>query len=108
MAESTGDTYPSPPHGWTCFQCGETFHGPELARAHFGADQTEEPACRLNRKEGGLALQLLEANDELARHRAEDTDLHREIARMACEHATALRREEEAGYARGLRDERAR
>jgi hypothetical protein len=36
----------------------------------------------------------------------EDTELHREIYRLKADHATALRREEEKGYARGLRDAR--
>ena len=105
MAE---DTYAGPLHGWTCFHCGETFHATELARAHFGSDSTQKPACRLNRQEDGLALQLLHANDELERYRAEDSDKDRELCRMASEHGEALRREEEKGYARGLRDERER
>jgi flagellar biosynthesis/type III secretory pathway protein FliH len=41
---------------------------------------------------------------EMERYREEDTDLHREIARMGAEHQAALQRAEEAGYAKGLRD----
>ena len=29
-------TYTAPPHGWTCFHCGETFRTPGAARLHFG------------------------------------------------------------------------
>jgi hypothetical protein len=42
--------------------------------------------------------------DMVRRYQSEDTDLHREIYRMQADHATALRREEEKGYARGLED----
>lgn len=47
---------------------------------------------------------LLELEAALRRYREEDTDLHRELARLRGEHRLALKREEEAGYARGLRD----
>jgi hypothetical protein len=94
-------------HGWTCFHCGETFHSEARARDHFGADPQAEPACII-KAELGLVVALREAEDQLARYRDEDSDKDRELARMAGDHATALRREEEQGYSRGLRDERAR
>ena len=43
------ETYPSPPHGWTCFHCGETFTNPNKARDHFGHDIDATPACQLTR-----------------------------------------------------------
>lgn len=107
--DGVSDTYPSPAAGWTCFHCGETFHHQIPARRHFGADPAAEPACRIKgREENGLVIALRAAEADLARYQAEDTDLHRQIARMSSEHAIALRREEEAGYARGLRDEQER
>jgi hypothetical protein len=45
--------------------------------------------------------------DLCARYQGEDTELHREIQRLQADHAVALRREEEKGYARGLRDAKA-
>lgn len=96
------DTYPTPAQGWTCFHCGETFPGTLAgqhdARRHFGASIHDEPKCQIS------ARRLREMEGQLRRCQEEDTDLHREIARLRSEHATALRREEEKGYARGLRD----
>jgi hypothetical protein len=96
------ETNPTPEHGWTCFHCGDhfppTFAGHQAARHHFGDHPVEDPACRIN------ARQFRATQDLLHRYQSEDTDLHREIARMQADHATALRREEERGYARGLED----
>lgn len=47
---------------------------------------------------------LDELDAELARYRAEDSDKDRQMAAMACNHGEALRREEEKGYERGVRD----
>jgi hypothetical protein len=94
------ETYPAPPHGWTCFHCGETFMHANAARLHFGASIYDEPKCQIS----AHRLRAMEA--ELRRYREEDTGLHRQIARMQADHAVALRREEEKGYARGLRDAR--
>ncbi len=69
-----------------------------MARAHFGPTPDRDPACTITARK----LRLLE--DELESYRHEDTALHREIAGLRADHAAALRREEEKGYARGLRD----
>lgn len=103
MSESSAtDTYPTPKHGWTCFHCGETFPGnlagQRAAQLHFGASIHDEPKCQIS------AHHLRAMETDLRRYREEDTDLHREIARLQADHAVALRREEEKGYARGLRD----
>lgn len=105
----TADTYERPPHGWTCFHCGETFKTPGTARDHFGASPDAEPGCVIRVKLGderGLQFELRKAEEQLARYRAEDSDKDREMAAMRADHAVALRREEEKGYARGLRDTR--
>lgn len=86
------------PRGWRCFHCGEVFTEAEDARIHFGATLASDPACQIN------AEQVREMEDTLARFREEDTDLHREIYRLKSDHQIALRREEEAGYAKGLKD----
>lgn len=93
---------PTPPHGWTCFHCGEhfapTFAGQQAARHHFGDSPIEQPACTID------AHAFRAMQDLCARYQSEDTHLHREIARMQADHAVALRREEEKGYARGMED----
>lgn len=110
------DTYEPPRHGWTCFYCGETFKTVGSAADHFGNNMhTAEPGClidyRVQVEEGGkpergrgLLMALRKVEAELARYREEDTNLHRQIHGMQSAHNTALMREEEKGYARGLRD----
>ena len=91
-----------PEHGWTCFHCGEhfapTFAGQQAARHHFGDSPTEQPACTIDAR----AFRAMQ--DLCARYQSEDTELHREIQRLQADHAVALRRAEEQGYARGLED----
>lgn len=101
---------------WRCFHRDEVFTTEESARDHFGYTQFADPGCIIDKvavEEGGkpergrgLLMALRKAEAELARYREEDTDLHRAIHRLQGEHATALRREEERGYDRGLRDAR--
>lgn len=96
------ETYPTPEHGWTCFHCGETFPGTmaghQDARRHFGASIHDEPKCQIS------ARRLRDMEAQLRCYREEDTDLHREIAKLQAAHPVALRREEEKGYARGVAD----
>jgi hypothetical protein len=92
---------------WVCFFCGEQFTEPLEAGRHFGAYEEGAAACRLNRDEHGLLLLLRAAEDELRSYRAEDTELHRVIHDLRATHEVALRRSEEEGYARGLRDAQA-
>lgn len=101
------DTYPIPAHGWTCFFCGETFHTAAEARDHFGGEMISDAACRIKiSEEGGLVMALRRAEAQLARYHAEDSDTDRAMYRMQAEHDAALRRAEEKGYERGLRDAR--
>ena len=86
---------------WRCFHCDEVFTERECAQLHFGATLMSDPACQIN------AVQVRQMERTLARFREEDTDLHREIYRLKSDHQIALRREEEAGYAKGLADGRA-
>jgi Na+-translocating ferredoxin:NAD+ oxidoreductase RnfC subunit len=92
---------------WRCFHCGDAFTKSQErhARDHFGATCSETPVCIMRVPgEYELLRALRSAQDELARYRGEDTDLLRAIHGMAADHARALRREEERGYERGLRD----
>jgi len=55
-----------PPHGWTCFHCGETFTTVGAAGDHFGNFQYTEPACRIkNGNEKGLLMAFRKMEDEL-------------------------------------------
>ena len=86
---------------WRCFHCDEVFTDPKEARTHFGAIQGDKAVCALSPDE------IRHMEWCLRRYREEDTDLHRQIAHMQCEHTQALMRAEESGYAKGLRDGRA-
>ena len=102
---STEWTYNRPKHGWTCFFCGETYRTPGSAELHFGGSMGETVACRIKAgDEMGLLMELRKAQSELSRYRNEDSDKDREMCRMQSDHATALIREEEKGYSRGLMD----
>lgn len=96
------ETYPTPAEGWTCFHCGENFPGTMAghyeARLHFGKSIHDEPKCQIS------AHRLRAMEDTLRSYREEDTDLHRALHSLQADHATALRREEEIGYARGIKD----
>ncbi|MDE4922682.1 hypothetical protein [Cupriavidus metallidurans] len=81
---------------WRCFHCDEKFDDHAAAAEHFGTSMAQEPACQID------ITTYREMESLVRQHVEEDTDLHREIARLQCEHATALIREEEKGYARGL------
>lgn len=103
------DIYPTPVHGWTCFHCGDHFpgdcSGQYHARQHFGRTPDATPVCLMRVPgEYHLLRALRAAEDSLARYRTEDGDMHRAMSAMQSEHAQALIREEEKGYARGLED----
>jgi hypothetical protein len=83
---------------YTCFHCGEVFVDTEAARLHFGKGVYQQPGCHIDLAE------YRRMEEENRRHCEEDTDLHRTLHRLECDHQLALRREEEAGYANGLRD----
>jgi hypothetical protein len=84
---------------WRCFHCGEVFVKHCDAIEHFGIPGTVvTTACQVDAK------RLRELEAELARYRNEDSDLDRKYYAMEADHATALRRAEEAGYAKGLQD----
>jgi len=93
---------------WRCYHCDEVFVTDADARNHFGSTQGAEPACRIKvAGEFALLNALRNAEEELERYRREDSDVLRAMHSMQSDHAIALRREEEKGYARGLADGRA-
>lgn len=92
---------------WRCFHCNAVFTREKDAAEHFGADQADTPACCLRDHEHHLVAYIRRLEQELARYRADDSDVMRSIRTLEAEHAAALRGAEEAGYAKGLRDGRA-
>lgn len=102
------DTYQKPAHGWTCFHCGETFTTPGSAQDHFGATPKAQPGCVMKvlcGGERGLLSALRRTEDQLAKWVDEGTDIHKAIHAQQTRHSDALMAAEEAGYARGLRDQ---
>lgn len=91
---------------WRCFHCDEVFRSARAAAEHFGADLLATAACQIKAHEGHLVTYIRRLEADLARCRAEDSDVMRSIMTLECEHGPALRRSEEEGYARGLRDGR--
>lgn len=83
---------------WRCFHCDQVFATKEEARLHFGSSEMAEASCTVDAK------RLREVEALLARYQAEDSDLDRKYHAMVADHAVALRRAEEEGYAKGLRD----
>lgn len=92
---------------WRCFHCGATFSLAQKrwAAEHFGAAECEMPVCQMRIPgEGSLLTALRNAQDELGRRRAEDSDLMRALYAQSADHDQALKRAEEEGYAKALRD----
>ena len=84
---------------WRCFHCGVVFVKHCDALEHFGIPHTlTTTACRVDAK------RLREIEAELAQYRNEDTEKDRAYYKLEADHNVALRRAEESGYAKGLRD----
>lgn len=83
---------------WRCFHCAECFEDRRAAAEHFGTALSHQPACEIDIAEYRAMEARMEAYNE------EDSELHRAIRRLEREHRTALMRDEEKGYARGLKD----
>lgn len=91
---------------WRCFHCDERFTDRGLAAEHFGYEG-DEPACKLNEQEGGLAAALHTAEKALYAYRYEDTERDRDYHALAAKLTVVSREQEEKGYERGLADGRA-
>lgn len=90
---------------WRCFHCDEVLTTRQAARQHFGGTQDSEPLCVIKSAgEFALVEALRNAEDELKRYRAEDSDIIRALWSMISDHRQALQKAEEQGYERGLRD----
>lgn len=92
---------------WRCFHCDEVFTSRKFAAEHFGVEPTAAPACQLKSYEGHLVTYIRRLEHELARHRAEDSDVLRSVMSLEADHQTALVRAEERGYDKGVADMKA-
>jgi len=86
------------PVAWRCFHCDESFSTNEAAAEHFGKSALQNPACQIN------IAEYREMEARMLRYNAEDADCHRAMYRMESAHQVTLRRAEEAGYAKALKD----
>lgn len=93
-----------PAHEWRCFHCDEVFTNPEHAQEHFGREESSAPACKIRGSEGHLITYIRRLEAELATYRNDSDLITRAWMAKEAEHSEALRREEEKGYARGVRD----
>ena len=90
---------------WRCFFCDEVFTRRVDAAEHFGEE--DYPACKIAPHEKHLITYIRKLQRELRRYRSEDSDVMRSIMTLEADHVTALRRAEEDGYNKGVRDMRA-
>lgn len=84
---------------WRCFHCDVVFNNYQDAAIHFGVYRMQEmhtPACQIDIAE----YRRMEAENK--DYREEDATIHRQMRGMEIDHARALRRAEEDGYAKGL------
>lgn len=88
----------TPSDTWRCYHCGEVLTTNEGAAEHFGTHERHNAACTIDITEYRAMEQRME------RYNEEDSDLHRTMYGMQNQHQVALRRAEEEGYAKGLRD----
>lgn len=90
---------------WRCFFCDEVFTTTEAAHEHFGDDCCEPmAACKLNELEGGILKLYREALRALEDYQNDSDRSSKFFYEIGAAHAVALKRAEEDGYAKGLRD----
>lgn len=94
---------------WRCFHCGEVFLDHSCAQAHFGRDETSEPACLIKAGAERSILKALrraeaDAAEAWAAIQNETTDAAKAYHAQSSRHHEQLRAAEELGYERGLRD----
>ncbi len=89
---------------WRCFHCDEVFTNPVHALEHFGGDESVTPACKIRGSEGHLITYIRRLETELRSYRDDSDLITRAWLAKESEQHQALIREEEKGYARGVRD----
>ena len=89
---------------WRCFHCDEVFTRAQDAAEHFGGDRGALAACQIKGHENLLVQKIREQESLILSYLHEDATLLRAMQAMQSDHAHALRRAEEDGYNRGVRD----
>lgn len=90
---------------WRCFHCDAVFTNQYEAGIHFGADVAGTCACVLPH-ERHLVEHIRDLEGLLNEYRGDRDQITRSIMTLEADHRSALQREEEKGYARGLSDGR--
>lgn len=99
MNETTNATVTGP---WRCFYCDVVFEDFEAAQAHFGNFRYSVSACAIDLANyWELEAEVASLRTALEYESAEGLRMYRQLQ---AEVAQKLRRAEEIGYARGLRD----
>lgn len=91
---------------WRCFHCNEVFTHPDNAKEHFGGYLDSVPACKIAGHEGHLITYIRKLEADLAEYRSESDSLTSAWHARDAEHQQAVRRAEEEGYNKGVRDMR--
>lgn len=91
---------------WRCFHCDAVFRSEREATIHFGADEAATCACVLPHEQH-LVEHIRDLERQLESYRTDSDRVLRSIMTLEGEHGAALRREEEKGYERGVRDMKA-
>lgn len=92
---------------WRCFFCDDVFTSRAGAAAHFGGHQGSLAACQIKGHEHHLLDKIREQEAELAEYRGEDNAILRALQGLRFEADERVRRAEEIGYDRGVRDMKA-
>lgn len=88
---------------WRCFHCDAVFRSEREAGIHFGTDETATCACVLPHEQH-LVEHIRELEARIDSYRDDRDHVLQSIITLESEHRAALQREEEKGYARGVRD----
>lgn len=88
---------------WRCFHCDAVFRNVSEAAIHFGADEAATCACVLPHEQH-LVEHIRDLEGRLDEYREDRDGILKSIMTMEATHRSALQREEEKGYERGLYD----
>lgn len=88
---------------WRCFHCDQVFRSEREAAIHFGSDEAATCACVLPHEQH-LVEHIRDLQRQLDDYRSESDNIMKSIVSLESEHQRALRRAEENGYDKGVRD----
>lgn len=91
---------------WRCFHCDAVYTNEFEAGIHFGADQAGTCACVMPHEQH-LVEKIRDLERQLDSYRDDRDSIMLSITTLEGQQQDALRREEEKGYERGVRDMKA-